>query len=74
MEQLPLPEDILPIVEKINEDFGVRAYPATTSEGGWVIEVVIPEKLESTSDQIRALARPYEIRFVGPNARVIVPY
>jgi hypothetical protein len=74
MPQQPLDQNMVRAAARIGERFGVRAYPATTVVGGWLIEVVLPQaETQRLSADISALAAPFEVRFVDPALRRIVP-
>lgn len=74
MPQQPLDQDMVRAAARIGEQFGVRAYPATTVQGGWLIEVVLQQaQKQGLSADINAIAAPFEVRFVDPGLRRILP-
>ena len=69
-----MPDGLIVAARRIADAFRVRAYASTTREGGWVIEIVMPDiAVAAAQSQLKAMAVPYDIRFASPELRVIVP-
>jgi len=72
--QRPFPADIAEISDRIGGLLQARAYPRTTADGDWVIEVVLPEAAYGPQQAalVEQLRGPYAVHVVDPSLREIV--
>jgi hypothetical protein len=72
--QRPFPPDIAAASERISDLLGARAYPRTTPDGDWAIEVVMPAEAfgPRQAELIDQERGHYAVYVVDPSRREIV--